>query len=38
MELNEETASYGIKKFGLQMYPGDITQYQLPVTSLDAIL
>ena len=36
-ELNEETASYATKVFGLEILPGDLVQHQLPGESLDAI-
>ena len=36
-ELNEETASYATKAFGLEILPGDIVQHQLPGESFDAI-
>ena len=36
-ELNEETASYATKVYGLEILPGDLVQYQLPRESLDAI-
>ena len=36
-ELNEETASYAIKVYGLKIITGDIIQHQLPAKSMDAI-
>ncbi len=36
-EFNEDTASYAIKNYGLNILPGDITQHKLQTESLDAI-
>lgn len=36
-ELNEITASYASKAYGLKILPGDITQHQLPGESFNAI-
>ena len=36
-ELNEETASYATKVYGLKILTGDIIQHQLPTESLDAV-
>ena len=36
-ELNEKTAFYAIKTYGLKVLHGDITQHKLPSQSLDAI-